>query len=95
MWNGNLLESKHYYIDLINSSKANIFTKYYHYSGIGFKKAKLNQGIYRKIDNKGRDSEYFTFRIQGILVTIVCDARTHKVLTGIIETHNRPQFRMK
>lgn len=50
---------------------------------------------YRKIDNKGRDSEYFTFRIQGVLVTIVCDARTHKVLTGIIETHNRPQFRMK
>ena len=48
---------------------------------------------YRKIDNKGRDSEYFTFCLQGVLVTIVCDAITHKILTGIIETHNRPQFR--
>ena len=46
-----LLESKDYYIDLINSSKANKFTAYYHYSGVGFKKAKINQGIYRKSDN--------------------------------------------
>lgn len=52
-----------------------------------------NTEPYRKIDNKGRDSEYFTFRIQNKLVTVVCDARSHKVLTGIIETHNRPQFR--
>lgn len=48
---------------------------------------------YRKIDNKGRDSEYFTFRLCGVLVTIVCDAENHKILTGIIETHERPQFR--
>ncbi len=50
---------------------------------------------YRKIDNKGRDSEYFTFSICGILVTIVCSADTHKILTGIIETHDRPQFRRR
>ena len=43
-----LLDSKDYYIDLINSTKANKFTSYYHYSGVGFKKAKLNQGIYSK-----------------------------------------------
>lgn len=46
-----LLESKDYYIDLINSTKANKFTSLYHYSGVGFKKAKINQGIYRKTDN--------------------------------------------
>lgn len=46
-----MLKSKHYYIDLINSTKANKFTSYYHYSGVGFKKAKINQGIYRKSDN--------------------------------------------
>lgn len=37
-----VLESKHYYIDLINSTKAYKFTSYYHYSGVGFKKAKIN-----------------------------------------------------
>ena len=52
-----------------------------------------NTKPYRKIDNKGRDSEYFTFRIQGVLVTVVCDARSHKVLTGVLETHNRPQYK--
>ncbi len=46
-----MLESKHYYIDLINSTKAYRFTSYYHYSGVGFKKAKINQGIFRKSDN--------------------------------------------
>lgn len=46
-----MIESKHYYIDLINSTKANQMTAYYHYSGVGFKKAKINQGIYRKSDN--------------------------------------------
>lgn len=46
-----MLESKDYYIDLINSSKANKMTAQYHYSGVGFKKAILNQGIYRKSDN--------------------------------------------
>ena len=47
-----LIENKTYYIDLINSSKAYKFTSYWHYSGVGFKKAKINQGIYRKSDNK-------------------------------------------
>ena len=47
----NLLQSRDYYIDLINSSKANKMTALYHYSGVGFKKAKLNQGIYRKSDD--------------------------------------------
>lgn len=47
-----MLESKHYFIDLINSSKAYAFTSYYHYSGVGFKKAQINQGIFRKEDNK-------------------------------------------
>lgn len=46
-----MIESRDYYIDLINSSKANKMTELYHYSGVGFKKAKINQGIYRKSDN--------------------------------------------
>jgi hypothetical protein len=46
-----MIESKDYYIDLINSSKANKMTELYHYSGVGFKKSKLNLGIYRKTDN--------------------------------------------
>lgn len=46
-----MIESKDYYIDLINSTKANKMTELYHYSGVGFKKAKINQGIYRKSDN--------------------------------------------
>lgn len=46
-----MIESKDYYIDLINSSKANKMTAQYHYSGVGFKKAIINQGIYRKSDN--------------------------------------------
>lgn len=47
-----MIENKKYYIDLINSSKAYQFTSSYHYSGVGFKKAILNEGIYRKKDNK-------------------------------------------
>lgn len=43
--------SKHYYVELLNSSKANQFTAYYHYSGVGCKKARVNQGIYRRSDN--------------------------------------------
>ena len=46
-----LLENKDYYIDQINSSKANKMTELYHYSGVGFKKAKINLGIFRKTDN--------------------------------------------
>ena len=46
-----MLESKDYYIDQINSSKAYKFTAYWHYSGVGFKKAKVNLGVFRKSDN--------------------------------------------
>lgn len=48
-----------------------------------------------KIDNKGRNSEYFTFFFKEKLITVVCDANTKCIITGIIETHDRPQFRSK
>jgi hypothetical protein len=47
-----MIENKKYYIDRINSSKANKMTALYHYSGVGFKKAVLNLGIFRKEDDK-------------------------------------------
>ena len=47
-----MIENNKYYIDSINSSKANKFTSYYHYSGVGFKKARVNLGIFDKQDNK-------------------------------------------
>ena len=47
-----MIENKKYFIDRINSSKANKMTALYHYSGVGFKKAILNLGIFRKEDNK-------------------------------------------
>ena len=40
-----------YFVEQINSSKANKFTEVYHYSGTGFKKAILNLGIFRQEDN--------------------------------------------
>jgi hypothetical protein len=46
-----MIENKKYFIDQINSSKANKMTALYHYSGQGFKKAKINLGIFRKSDN--------------------------------------------
>lgn len=49
---------------------------------------------HRKVDNHGRPSEYFTFSIEGKLVTVVCDQVNHKVLTIIIETHRRRQFKV-
>lgn len=48
---------------------------------------------HRKIDDKGRHSEYFTFDLHGVLVTVVCDQINHKVLTVVKETHNRRQFK--
>ncbi len=45
-----MIENKKYFIDQINSSKANKMTALYHYSGQGFKKAKINLGIFRKSD---------------------------------------------
>ena len=47
-----MIENKKYFIDRINSSKANKMTALYHYSGVGFKKAVLNLGVFRKEDNK-------------------------------------------
>lgn len=46
-----MIENKLYYVDQLNSSKAYQFTSAYHYSGVGFKKAKINLGIFRKTDN--------------------------------------------
>ena len=41
-----IVKNKKYFVAPINSSKANKFTCSYHYSHIGFKKAKLNLGIF-------------------------------------------------
>lgn len=41
-----MINNKKYFVDQVNSSKANKFTEYYHYTHIGFKKAKLNLGVY-------------------------------------------------
>ena len=45
-----------------------------------------------KIDDKGRSSEYFTMRLEDRLITVVCDGKTHKIITVIIETHHRKEF---
>ena len=45
-----------------------------------------------KYDDKGRHSEYFTLRVEDKLITIVCDADSHKIITCIIETHHRKEF---
>lgn len=47
---------------------------------------------HKKIDNKGRPSEYFTFLICGKPVTLVCDGLTHKIITCVIETHHPIEF---
>lgn len=52
-----------------------------------------NTEPYHIIDNKGRDTNYFTFRLEEKLITLVCDAKTKKIITVVLETHNRPQFR--
>lgn len=51
-----------------------------------------NSTPHRKVDNKGRYSEYFTMRISDKLITVVCDANTYKIITCIIETHKRKEF---
>lgn len=48
---------------------------------------------HKKIDNKGRNSEYFTFRLKDTLITIVCDGNTHKIITCIKETHLRKEYK--
>lgn len=47
-----VVKNKKYFVAPINSSKANKFTCYYHYSHVGFKKAKLNLGIFDIETNK-------------------------------------------
>lgn len=47
-----MIENKKYFIDQINSSKANKMTAAFHYSGVGFKKAMVNLGVFRKEDSK-------------------------------------------
>lgn len=51
-----------------------------------------NSQPHRKIDNKGRHSEYFTMRVDDKLITVVCDADTHKIITCVLETHHRKEF---
>lgn len=48
-----------------------------------------NTKPHKKIDNKNRHSEYFTFFIEDILTTIVCDGISKKVVTCFEETHRR------
>ena len=45
-----MIQNNLYFVDQINSSKANKFTEVYHYSGTGFKKAVVNLGIFRNSD---------------------------------------------
>lgn len=47
-----IVENKKYFVTEVNSSKANKMTALYHYSGVGYKKAKLNLGVFSKNDNK-------------------------------------------
>ena len=47
-----IIKNNKYFIDQLNSSKANKMTELYHYSGVGFKKAILNLGVFRNEDSK-------------------------------------------
>lgn len=47
-----IVKNTKYFVDLVNSSKANQFVEYYHYSHTGFKKAQLNLGVYDINTNK-------------------------------------------
>lgn len=44
---------------------------------------------HRKIDNKGRHSAYFTFRLGNQLITVVADEKRKLIVTAVIETHRR------
>lgn len=48
-----------------------------------------NISPYTKYDNKGRHSSYYTFRLEEKLITVVVDADSKKVVTAVLETHNR------
>ena len=47
-----LVSNKTYFVDSINSSTAYQFTCCYHYSGIGFKKAQINLGVFNNETKK-------------------------------------------
>lgn len=47
---------------------------------------------HKKIDNRGRPSEYFTFIICGKPVTFAVDGITHRIKTCIIETHRPIEY---
>lgn len=49
---GQVISNKKYFIDQLNSSKANQFVAMYHYSHRGFRGAKVNLGIFDKETNK-------------------------------------------
>ena len=46
------VENKKYFVEQIHSTKANKMTALYHYSGVGFKKAVVNLGVFRQEDQK-------------------------------------------
>lgn len=46
-----MISNKKYFVAPVNSSKANQFVSYYHYSHTGFKKSQLNLGIFDKETN--------------------------------------------
>lgn len=47
---------------------------------------------HKKVDDKGRFSEYFTMRVNDKLITVVCDGYSHKIITCVIETHHRKSY---
>lgn len=47
---------------------------------------------HKKIDNKGRNSEYYTFVVEEKLITCVVDGNTHKVITCVLEDHHPLEF---
>jgi hypothetical protein len=50
---------------------------------------------HRKIDNKNRNSEYFTFYIKDKYVTIVADSKTKKLITVVLEIRHRKNVKLK
>lgn len=52
-----------------------------------------NSEPHKKVDSRGRFSEYFTLRVNDKLITVVCDADTHKIITCVLETHSRKAFK--
>lgn len=51
-----------------------------------------NTEPHKKVDDKGRFSEYFTMRVCEKLLTVVCDGFSHRIITCVIETHHRKSY---